>query len=59
MTLEDSGKTVLLDGSWDVVVGQLHVRQHGWVQTSILKLANGVDTDAALLSDIQGSNPNG
>jgi creatinine amidohydrolase/Fe(II)-dependent formamide hydrolase-like protein len=57
MALEHSWKTELLDGSWNMVTGQLNVLHHDRVQTSVLKLANGLEMNTTLLSNIKRSNP--
>lgn len=54
MTELNSWHTVLLDRRRNVVARKLNILHHYRVQACVLKLANGSNTDIALLMDIKG-----
>jgi hypothetical protein len=59
MTLEDSRENILLNWSWNVVFSKLDVNLHNWMQASVLERSDGVDSDAALLDNLELSNTAG
>ena len=53
MALEDSRENILLNWSWNVVFSKLDVNLHNWMQASVLERSDGVDSDAALLNNLE------
>jgi hypothetical protein len=56
MSLENCWNTVLLNWSWDNVVGKINILHHDRVNTGILELAGGHDADIAFLDDFNLGN---
>jgi hypothetical protein len=56
MALEDSRENILLNWSWNFVFSKLDVNLHNWMQASVLERSDGVDSDAALLDNLELGN---
>jgi len=59
MTLENSRENILLNWSWNFVFSKLDVNLHNWMQTSVLERSDGLDSDAALLDNLELGNTAG
>jgi hypothetical protein len=59
MAFEDSRENILLDWSWNDVFSKLNVILHDRMQASVLERSDGVDSNAALLDDLELGNTAG
>lgn len=57
MACSDSRNAVLLDGSRDLVLGQVDILGHSWVETSVLEPGDRCDTNRSLLLKVNRRNP--
>jgi hypothetical protein len=53
MALEDSRENILLNWGWNIVLSKLDINLHNWMQASVLERSDGIDSDAALLDNLE------
>jgi hypothetical protein len=56
MTKLDCWHAILLDGGGNFVTGKLDILQHDRMKTSMLELANRINTNITLLVNFNGGN---
>jgi hypothetical protein len=59
MALENGRENILLNWSWNFVFSKLDINLHNWMQASILERSDGLDSDAALLDNLELGNTAG
>ena len=49
MAFKNSWQTVGLDRGWILIACKFHILQHDWMETSVCKITNWIDSNVALL----------